>query len=159
VTFEISTKRYATPNARYLLGAGDLTQEGSEEELARFRRELEALDIPYYATLGNHDIGEGSPIPYQEWFGRGSFSYVFRDVRFSMLDSASGNAGPAPHIEATIARVESAQAPERQGYDESPSPHRACRPNCSTRDRKNSHHRREEQVLQRRGTTVRGNSG
>jgi predicted phosphodiesterase len=91
---DIYDKINATPNVRYLLGAGDLTQEGSEEELARFRRELEALHIPYYTTLGNHDIGEGSPIPYQEWFGRGSFSYVFRDVRFSMLDSASGMLDP-----------------------------------------------------------------
>ena len=91
---DIYEKVNATPDLRYLLGAGDLTEQGSDGELARFQRELESLDIPYYTTLGNHELGQGSPPPYQDWFGRGSFSYAFRDVRFSMLDSASAMLDP-----------------------------------------------------------------
>jgi 3',5'-cyclic-AMP phosphodiesterase len=91
---DIYAKVNGTPNLRYLLGAGDLTRRGSDGELARFQRELELLDIPYYTTLGNHELGQGSPPPYQDWFGRGSFSYTFRDVRFSMLDSASAMLDP-----------------------------------------------------------------
>lgn len=81
------------PNVRFLLGAGDLTQQGSSEELSRFKDELASLDVPYYTTLGNHELGDEGPA-YQDWYGRASFSYVFRGVRFSMLDSASASLDP-----------------------------------------------------------------
>ncbi len=78
---------------RYLLGAGDLTQRGGDDELERFQKELLALNIPYYTTLGNHELGH-SPCPYQDWYGRANFSYVYRGVRFSMIDSASATIDP-----------------------------------------------------------------
>jgi 3',5'-cyclic AMP phosphodiesterase CpdA len=78
---------------RYLLGAGDLTQQGSDAELERFQKELLALHVPYYTTLGNHELGH-SPCPYQDWYGRANFSYVYRGVRFSMIDSASATIDP-----------------------------------------------------------------
>lgn len=84
----------ATAELRYLVGAGDLTEQGSEAELARFQRELESLEIPYYTTLGNHELGDGTLPPYQDLFGRASFSYNFRGVRFSMLDSGSAMLDP-----------------------------------------------------------------
>lgn len=81
------------PNVRFLLGAGDLTQQGSDEELERFKSELASLDVPYYTTLGNHELGDEGPA-YQDWYGRASFSFVFRGVRFSMIDSASASVDP-----------------------------------------------------------------
>ncbi len=81
------------PNVRFLLGAGDLTQQGSDEELERFKTELASLDVPYYTTLGNHELGDEGPA-YQDWYGRASFSFVFRGVRFSMIDSASASVDP-----------------------------------------------------------------
>lgn len=72
----------------FLLGAGDLTQRGERAQLERFERELEALAVPYYTTLGNHELGV-EPTIYQELFGRGSFSFVHRGARFTLLDSAS----------------------------------------------------------------------
>jgi predicted phosphodiesterase len=83
----------AVPGTRFLLGAGDLTQRGSPEELERFQVELEALNVPYYTTLGNHELGDQGPA-YQDWFGRASSSFVFRGVRFSLLDSASASIDP-----------------------------------------------------------------
>lgn len=76
------------PNIDFLLGAGDLTQRGERAQLERFERELATLDVPYYTTLGNHELGV-EPTIYQELFGRGSFSFVHRGVRFTLLDSAS----------------------------------------------------------------------
>lgn len=76
------------PNLDFLLGAGDLTQQGERAQLTRFERELDALNIPYYTTLGNHELGV-EPTVYQELFGRASFSFVHRGARFTLLDSAS----------------------------------------------------------------------
>lgn len=90
---DIYRKVNQTPNVRFLLGAGDLTEQGSPEQLARFQDELLSLDVPYYTTLGNHELGDSGPA-YQEWFGRASFSFGFRGVRFSLLDSASATLDP-----------------------------------------------------------------
>lgn len=90
---DIYQKVNQTPKVRFLLGAGDLTQRGTDEELERFKSELTSLDVPYYTTLGNHELGDDGPA-YQDWFGRASFSFVFRKVRFSMLDSASATIDP-----------------------------------------------------------------
>ena len=81
------------PDVRFLLGAGDLTRRGTDDELGRFRDELEGLEVPYYTTLGNHELGT-HPVRYQDWFGRGNFQFVFRGVFFTMLDSGSATLDP-----------------------------------------------------------------
>ena len=81
------------PDLSFLFGAGDLTEQGTHEQLRRFQNELLALDIPYYTTLGNHELGQ-SPTLYHEYFGRGNFSFEFRGVRFTLLDSASATLDP-----------------------------------------------------------------
>jgi predicted phosphodiesterase len=81
------------PDVRFLLGAGDLTEEGSVEELERYQRELEVLDVPYFTTLGNHELGV-SPARYHDYFGRGNFQFGFRGVTFTLLDSASATLDP-----------------------------------------------------------------
>jgi 3',5'-cyclic AMP phosphodiesterase CpdA len=86
----------AEPGLSFLLGAGDLTRRGSHEELERYQRELEGLAIPYYTTLGNHELGV-TPPPYQEWFGRASFQFVHRGVYFTLLDSGSATLDPIVH--------------------------------------------------------------
>ncbi len=90
---DIYQKVNQTPKVRFLLGAGDLTQQGTDAELERFKDELTSLDVPYYTTLGNHELGDGGPA-YQDWYGRASFSFVYRSVRFSMLDTASATIDP-----------------------------------------------------------------
>ncbi|HEU5073540.1 MAG TPA: metallophosphoesterase [Polyangiaceae bacterium] len=79
--------------ARFVLGAGDLISEGTRAELERFQAELSRMDIPYYATLGNHELGEEPP-PYHDLFGRGNYSFLFHGVRFTLLDSASATLDP-----------------------------------------------------------------
>lgn len=78
---------------RFLLGAGDLTQQGTAAQLARYQRELESLNVPYYTTLGNHELGT-TPCLWQDTFGRGSFSFLFHRVRFTLLDDASASIDP-----------------------------------------------------------------
>jgi predicted phosphodiesterase len=81
------------PDVDFLLGAGDLTQQGTREQLERFQLELTASRIPYYTTLGNHELGQ-TPTLYHEFFGRGNQSFEYRGVRFSLLDSASATIDP-----------------------------------------------------------------
>ncbi|HTV23986.1 MAG TPA: metallophosphoesterase [Polyangiaceae bacterium] len=81
------------PDIDFLLGAGDLTEQGTHEQLQRFERELRSLSIPYYTTLGNHELGQ-SPSLFQDYFGRGSESFEYRGVRFTLLDSASATLDP-----------------------------------------------------------------
>jgi len=78
----------AEPDVSFLFGAGDLTEQGTHEQLQQYQDELLALNVPYYTTLGNHELGQ-SPSLYHDYFGRGSFSFVYRQVRFTLLDSAS----------------------------------------------------------------------
>jgi 3',5'-cyclic-AMP phosphodiesterase len=81
------------PDLDFLLGAGDLTTDGKVEELERFQHELATLNVPYYTTLGNHELGE-RPAAYQDWFGRANFQFVHRGVYFTLLDSASATIDP-----------------------------------------------------------------
>jgi hypothetical protein len=90
---DIYARVNAEPGVRFLLGAGDLTQRGYEEQLARFENELRALDVPYFTTLGNHELGESLP-RYHSWYGRGNFQFVFRGTTFTLLDSASATLDP-----------------------------------------------------------------
>ncbi len=76
------------PDLEFLLGAGDLTERGSREELERYQRELLRLEIPYYTTLGNHELGQ-DPTLFHEYFGRGNQSFDYRGVFFTLIDSAS----------------------------------------------------------------------
>jgi hypothetical protein len=90
---DIYQRMAADDELRFCLISGDLTEQGTPEELTRFERELKALPIPCYATLGNHELGY-SESEFRERFGRGSFSFVFRGARFTLLDSASATLAP-----------------------------------------------------------------
>ncbi len=73
---------------RFALISGDLTSQGTVEELTRFQSELLALPFPCFATLGNHELGSGETT-FHDFFGRGNFSFEYGGARFTLLDSAS----------------------------------------------------------------------
>jgi predicted phosphodiesterase len=81
------------PGVEFMLSAGDLTEHGTSAELDRFQTELEALEVPYYTTLGNHELRE-SPCLFQDYFGRGSSSFEYGGARLTLLDSASATIDP-----------------------------------------------------------------
>ena len=90
---DVFDKLNEQPQLRFLLGAGDLTEQGTRTELERYQHELERLQIPYFTTLGNHELGT-SPDLYHEYFGRGNFQFRFAGVYFTLLDSASATLDP-----------------------------------------------------------------
>ena len=90
---DIHVKINQDRSIRFLLGAGDLTERGQLDELVRYQEELRTLSVPYYTTLGNHELGE-NPTLWHDLFGRGNFHFAFRGVEFTLLDSASATIDP-----------------------------------------------------------------
>jgi Icc protein len=95
-------------SVRFVLSTGDLTEQGAEEEFQQFEAELGQLDVPFFTTLGNHELGQ-SPTRFHEFFGRGNFHFVFRGVHFTLLDSASAGLDPLVYewLEDWLARGQS----------------------------------------------------
>ena len=86
---DIFGRMNADPSIEFVASAGDLTTRGAPEQLERFQRELERLTVPYFATLGNHELGSDDGAPFQSYFGRGNFHFVYGGLAFTFLDSAS----------------------------------------------------------------------
>jgi predicted phosphodiesterase len=78
----------AEPNIEFVLSAGDLTDRGKWSQVERFEDELKSLPIPFYATIGNHDIFYDCT-PYQRLFGRVNLHFHYRGAAFTLVDSAS----------------------------------------------------------------------
>lgn len=90
---DVYRKMNETAGIRFALMAGDQTEHGPVDELERFQFELRTLQFPVFATLGNHELGTAD-VPYHSFFGRGSQSFAFRGVRYTLLDSASATIDP-----------------------------------------------------------------
>lgn len=84
------------PTIRFVVMSGDLTSRGTVDELERFQREMKALNVPIYATLGNHELGTRDDL-FHDYFGRGNFRFAFRGAQFTLLDSASATLAPAAY--------------------------------------------------------------
>lgn len=81
------------PTLRFIVFNGDLTERGTDEQLLLFQQKLGTLRVPLYATLGNHELGTRDDA-FQSFYGRCNFSFFFRGVRFTLLDSASATIDP-----------------------------------------------------------------
>lgn len=79
---------------RFVLSAGDITQAGEEAELARVQEELRALRVPFYATVGNHEVSPFGESAWPERFGRHSSHFWFAGVCFSLVDSSTATIDP-----------------------------------------------------------------
>jgi predicted phosphodiesterase len=82
------------PSLRFVVSAGDITQKGEMYELIFFMETLEMLEIPFYTTIGNHEVGPASPEGFHELYGRVNFQFQFKGVYFTWIDSASATVDP-----------------------------------------------------------------
>jgi Icc-related predicted phosphoesterase len=85
----------AEPGIRFAVVMGDLTDRAEITEFDLLEQQLTRLDVPFYATRGNHDLWN-APSRFRERFGRGNFQFVFKDVAFTFVDS--GDAGIDPLV-------------------------------------------------------------
>lgn len=84
------------PDARFVIAMGDITQRAEVEEFDLFEQQLGTLNIPFYTTIGNHELW--APFErYTERFGRADFQFGFKGATFTFADS--GDAGLDPLVE------------------------------------------------------------
>ena len=85
-----------TTAPRFVVCMGDITDRSLVEEYDLMARQLETLPVPFYTTLGNHELW-ADPKRYFERYGRASFQFGFRGIAFTFVDS--GDAGLDPIVE------------------------------------------------------------
>ena len=81
------------PSLRMVLSTGDIVENGRISEYDQFAEQLETLDIPYYSTIGNHEL-IGDIAIWLERFGRFNVHFTFKGATFSLVDSGSATIDP-----------------------------------------------------------------
>lgn len=80
----------AMEDVAFVVLTGDITELGTNAELATAKRILDSLDIPYYIIPGNHDTGwsESGGLSFNQTFGDDKFYFKQNGVHF--IGCASG---------------------------------------------------------------------
>ncbi len=71
----------------FLIFLGDLVMTSTKEEFKRAFYALDDINIPTYTVIGNHDIG--GDLLYQSYLGVTNYTFSYKGVRFTNIDSAS----------------------------------------------------------------------
>ncbi len=81
----------ANPDLRFVILSGDVTEFGSDEELALAKQILDSLTIPWYVIPGNHDTNwsESGGNSFRRVFGGETFAFVHNGYFF-----VGTNSGP-----------------------------------------------------------------
>lgn len=77
---------------------GDLTEDATTGEFSQIKTALDGVGIPYYVTIGNHDLFQRAPDggwdTWKSTFGPATYAVTIASrVRFIFLDTASGDIG------------------------------------------------------------------
>lgn len=77
----------------FVVFGGDLTYLGKEAEYRNFIEHANALTVPSYTALGNHDLYNGGWAYYWRYLGPSSYSFCGGNAKFVVIDSASNDIG------------------------------------------------------------------
>lgn len=80
----------AQTDLAFVLLTGDITELGTNQELALAKKILDSLRIPWYIIPGNHDTGwsETGGLGFMQTFGMDRFNFNFQGIQF--IGCASG---------------------------------------------------------------------
>lgn len=80
----------AQSDLSFVVLTGDITELGTNQELALAKKLLDSLRIPWYIIPGNHDTGwsESGGLGFVQTFGADRFSFNFQGIQF--IGCASG---------------------------------------------------------------------
>jgi 3',5'-cyclic AMP phosphodiesterase CpdA len=85
----------------FVVQAGDFTDLGRSHEFRQMGQVFEALAVPWFVVVGNHDLlGNGGTI-FDELFGPRNTDFTYARTRFVLLDTNSreyGFAGAVPDL-------------------------------------------------------------
>jgi 3',5'-cyclic AMP phosphodiesterase CpdA len=98
------------PEAEFLLLLGDLTENTYPSEFDRIEAAFAQIKFPIYTTPGNHDVFQNTR--YQDRFGRGTYTFTHKGVRFTSLDSASARIAPVAFDDFTRATDQGRDQPQ-----------------------------------------------
>lgn len=73
----------------FMICLGDVVASGSEEEYIAFQETMQALECPYYAVPGNHDIREKGFDHFSSRLGPVDYHFDYGGYRFIFADSAA----------------------------------------------------------------------
>jgi predicted phosphodiesterase len=75
---------------------GDLTNDATPDEVDSIKLQLGRVGIPYYATIGNHDLYQADGWErFKDNYGPSCFAVVIADrIKLIFLDTADGTLGP-----------------------------------------------------------------
>jgi len=77
----------------FVIFGGDLTYLGQENEYGNFLDHVNALTVPSYMALGNHDLYNGGWSYYWRFFGPSVYSFYGGNAKFVVIDSAGNEIG------------------------------------------------------------------
>ncbi|MCZ6678894.1 MAG: metallophosphoesterase, partial [Candidatus Poribacteria bacterium] len=75
------------PPPAFAIGTGDITLQGGAGEV--YAKEIDAINVPLYHTMGNHEMLVGQPDPkaaYKALFGPTYYSFNYSGVHFVVMD-------------------------------------------------------------------------
>ena len=85
----------ADPTLRFVASSGDLTSNGTAEEIEAIQAAMRGLDIPIYSTTGNHELNGSGADPWHTMWGRYNFHFDFKGTGFSFADSSNASLAPS----------------------------------------------------------------
>lgn len=77
---------------RYVISTGDLSSDGTFDELIGFQDAMQELEVPLYSTVGNHEVP--GPDAWNMLFGPFSGFFVQHRVAVSLVDSSNATIDP-----------------------------------------------------------------
>lgn len=77
----------------FVLSTGDIVEAAKDEEYELFDEALTGLEIPFYSTIGNHEL-KRDPENWHRRYGRYSIFFMHRGVAFSFIDSGNASVHP-----------------------------------------------------------------
>ncbi len=81
------------PGLRFVFSMGDLVEDGGLDEYELLLDKFELLDIPYYSTIGNHEL-RANLDRWHDLFGRYNVHFTFKGAAFSIVDSGNASLDP-----------------------------------------------------------------
>lgn len=88
-TVKFYQKVNTMPGIDFVVVAGDISEFGVLKEMEWIDRELEKLNVPYVAVIGNHDLTSRGKDVFLRMFGPLNYSFVYGGVKFICHDSNS----------------------------------------------------------------------